>query len=381
MILCVAGDIHGALDRMFADILTFEAALSMPFDWVLHVGDFGVWPDPSRIDGATRRHDGAGDFPCWFTERRAAPRPTVFIKGNHEDFVWLDAQPNPEVVPGLFYLRNGHVQELRVGDDVLRVGGIGGCFGPSDFERPSASLQGYSKRHYTRDEIAVLASSGRLDIVLTHDAPAGVPFERHRRGAGYVSEAAGLDDLLARTQPRICFFGHHHTRLETVIAGVPCRGLNKAPHAGSLLAVEMSAGRRNWRILGEWPPAPNASAKAAKPGKPKSELRRSLTNAAVEADDDLDARVDGLAERLVPLVRQLKALQDQARALGIFPNDRELLACPHCGLAEDVLADGRLITSYEIGEADTGLRFIEPESDDGPFTCAGCGGEVHLEEV
>ena len=78
---------------------------------------------------------------------------------------------------------------------------------------------------------------------------------------------------------------------------------------------------------------------------------------------------------------QLKALQDQARALGFFPNDRELLACPHCGLAEDVLADGRLITSYEIGEADTGLRFIEPESDDGPFTCPGCGGEVHPEEA
>jgi predicted phosphodiesterase len=114
MILCVAGDIHGALDRMYGDILAFEAALSVRFDWVLHVGDFGVWPDASRIDGATRRHEG--DFPAWAAERRSAPRPTVFIKGNHEDFVWLDAQPSAEVLPDLFYLRNGQVQELRAGD-------------------------------------------------------------------------------------------------------------------------------------------------------------------------------------------------------------------------------------------------------------------------
>jgi predicted phosphodiesterase len=272
VIPCVAGDIHGALDRMFEDILVFEIARSMRFDWILHVGDFGLWPDPSRIDGATRRHEGAGDFPTWAAEHRAAPRPTVFIKSNHEDFVWLDAQPSAEVLPGLFYLRNGQVQELCSGDDVLRIGGIGGCFGPSDFERSSASLQGYAKRHYMRDEIAALAAHCRLDIVLTHDAPAGVPFERHRRGAGYVSEAAGLDDLLARTQPRVCFFGHHHTRLEAVVAGVPCRGLNKSPHPGSLLAVEMSGGQRS------------GSSGSGLPRRPRARRRRSPGSRSASRD-------------------------------------------------------------------------------------------------
>ena len=114
MIICAAGDIHGALDQMYVGVLAFEAALGVRFDWLLHVGDFGVWPDPARVDGATKRHDGAGDFPAWFAERRAAPRPTVFIKGNHEDFVWLDAQPSSEVLPGLHYLRNGHVHELLI---------------------------------------------------------------------------------------------------------------------------------------------------------------------------------------------------------------------------------------------------------------------------
>ena len=70
MILCAASDIHGALDRLYEDVLAF------------------------------RKHDGAGDFPAWIGERRAAPRKTVFIKGNHEDFVWLDAQHGPEVLLG-----------------------------------------------------------------------------------------------------------------------------------------------------------------------------------------------------------------------------------------------------------------------------------------
>lgn len=31
-------------------------------------------PDPDRIDGATRPHDGAGDFAAWRAAERAVPR-------------------------------------------------------------------------------------------------------------------------------------------------------------------------------------------------------------------------------------------------------------------------------------------------------------------
>ncbi len=84
-----------------------------------------------------------------------------------------------------------------------------------------------------------------------HDAPAGVTFERHRRGAGWVSEAEGLDDLVRGIHPRLCFFGHHHTRLDADIAGVRCIGLNKAPHPGSLVAIDIGKGRDAPLILGE----------------------------------------------------------------------------------------------------------------------------------
>ena len=68
--------------RGTADILAFEESLGLRFAWVLHVGDFGIWPDPTRIDGATRRHEGAGDFPTWWAVRLSSPA--------HDHAEWID---------------------------------------------------------------------------------------------------------------------------------------------------------------------------------------------------------------------------------------------------------------------------------------------------
>jgi hypothetical protein len=256
MLLCAAGDIHGAIDQLYRDALAFENALGLRFDVVLHVGDFGVWPDPNRVDRATREHDGAGDFPSWHARAQQVPRPTVFIKGNHEDFDWLHERAGTEVLPGLTYLANAQV--LEIGSErqsSLRVGGIGGCFGPSNYERPSSTLQGNARRHFTRDEIERLCEQGRLDVLLLHDAPAGVEFTR-RRGSSeqrYVSEAAGLAEVVRRTHPRVCFFGHHHHRVDAEIAGIRCIGLNKVARTGNLVALDIANDVPGFRIVGEWP--------------------------------------------------------------------------------------------------------------------------------
>src|ERR1700722_7556324 len=145
VLICVAGDIHGAMERLYDDVLAFEAALGLRFDWVLHVGDFGIWPDPERIDRGTRNHNGAGDFSKWLAAGRPMPRRTVFIKGNHENFAWLDAQSNSEVLPGLIYLRNGCKIELEgSGRETACVGGIGGCFFGHHHTRVDAEVSGVS---------------------------------------------------------------------------------------------------------------------------------------------------------------------------------------------------------------------------------------------
>jgi hypothetical protein len=73
------------------------------------------------------------------------------------------------------------------------------------------------------------------------------------------------------------------------------------------------------------------------------------------------------------LCEQLQKIHQQAEIAGLFIDDRELLGCAHCGLQEDVLIDGRLVT-YQADAADiadSALRFTA--ADDGNFVCPQCG--------
>lgn len=73
------------------------------------------------------------------------------------------------------------------------------------------------------------------------------------------------------------------------------------------------------------------------------------------------------------LCEHLQKMYLQAEIAGLFIGDRELLDCAHCGLQEDVLSDGRLVTyQADVADAaDSGLRFAA--ADDGNFVCPQCG--------
>jgi len=77
-----------------------------------------------------------------------------------------------------------------------------------------------------------------------------------------------------------------------------------------------------------------------------------------------------------PLARKLAEIKKQAEALGLFTNDRELLECTGCDLAEDVTFDGRLITYHRNTEGmdDCSLRFEELNEE--TFRCPVCGTEL-----
>ncbi len=79
---------------------------------------------------------------------------------------------------------------------------------------------------------------------------------------------------------------------------------------------------------------------------------------------------------ILSLAKELVRLKKQAEALGVFTNDRELLECKGCGLAEDITFEGMLIT-YNRGDADykdTGLRFKKVR--DTIFRCPVCGARL-----
>ena len=79
------------------------------------------------------------------------------------------------------------------------------------------------------------------------------------------------------------------------------------------------------------------------------------------------------------LLAELSAVQEKAKNLGIFTESRDLLKCLKCGLMEDVLCDGRLVTYYEGKQMDdTGLRFRR--KSDGIYYCPKCGFKIAKSE-
>ena len=79
---------------------------------------------------------------------------------------------------------------------------------------------------------------------------------------------------------------------------------------------------------------------------------------------------------LAALLNLLRGAVQQAREMGVFVGDRELLACDRCSLMEDVAFDGRLLTCRpdSLG-VDTGFRF--EELPDNRFRCPVCGTVIH----
>ena len=196
----ILGDIHGnfaALDKVLA------RHPEVPF-W-LCVGDVA---------------SAAGAYP-------APAAPVYWIKGNNESFDRIEAfRAGREVIPNLHYIPNGTI--VDVGG--LAVTGVGGTFAPTWYETPAADLPARPKddkrRHFVREEVESSRSLGRVDVLLTHEAPkpfwidlpsSSAPSKRWRRDVGKAPIAEAADAL----QPRLHCFGHHHVFASFTRGGIP----------------------------------------------------------------------------------------------------------------------------------------------------------------
>jgi Icc-related predicted phosphoesterase len=196
----IVGDIHGnftALDRVL------RRHPEVPF-W-LCVGDVasnsGAYPEPAA--------------------------PLHWIKGNNESFDRIEAfVAGTEAVPNLHYIPNGIV--ATVGP--ITVAGIGGTFAPTWYDKPAADLPRRPKddkrRHFVREEVEACKTAGRVDVLLTHEAPkpfwvdlpsSTAPSKRWRRDVGKLPIAEVADAV----QPRLHCFGHHHVHASFTREGIP----------------------------------------------------------------------------------------------------------------------------------------------------------------
>lgn len=259
MNICIAGDVHGQLDEFYKNIRDFELKSKISFDVVLQVGDLGVWTDAQNHDGITKLHNGTGDFPRWYKEKRIAPVKTYFINGNNEDFDFLDAvklSGDFEILGNLFYLPNGSVNEIKIdcrhGGKIenLTVAGIGGKYDPEYFRHKNAN------RYYTEYEVDNLINyrktnlDKQIDIFISHDAPEDVLIEDNNKNR-YYPESIGLRKLILKIMPKLVFFGHHHGICNSEIDKVPVCGLNVLGEKGSFIAVKKE--KNQLQILGRYP--------------------------------------------------------------------------------------------------------------------------------
>jgi Icc-related predicted phosphoesterase len=225
VLIAFVGDTHGRVMQCLAAVLRLQEERRVRFDLVIQVGDFG-FPEAERMDATSRHHLEADPsegelmwiwamedadleydrFEC--VERRLAV-PVLFVRGNHEDFYWLDRlQPDWETGTdvadpfGLFHwVPDGCVVE-RGGCRIAFLGGV----------EELAGEPGISARAYA--ELIELPPNS-IDVLVTHEGPFGssVGFQGDTHGSPMISR------LVDRVQPRFHVFGHAHQCVGPINSG------------------------------------------------------------------------------------------------------------------------------------------------------------------
>lgn len=223
MIISFAGDWHGNFPYTRKAL---NYASKNGSDVVVHVGDFGVWAPYNYIRAV-------GD------EAARLNLQVFFVDGNHEDHPWLNAQPIREDGFRVLHDNVAHIPRGTVWDwDGVTFMGLGGAHSV-DRQWRRDGVEWFREETLTYGQAFKAATvSQDIDIMITHDCPAGVEIpgiagnphgfpeeeialaEKHRDLLGYV-----VDNL----QPKILVHGHYHVnyndvRDSTIIKGLDCDG-------------------------------------------------------------------------------------------------------------------------------------------------------------
>ncbi|WP_027710145.1 metallophosphoesterase family protein [Zooshikella ganghwensis] len=221
----VFGDVHGRVALMYTLAYLWQSQKNTTLDGILQVGDMGAYPNPLKMDQASKKYaqkdpDELGfsnfcketDESKLFLSYQQAPE-TYFIRGNHEDFEYLSNFKNPGTVDPwgkITYIPNG--QSIHLNNSSLVVGAFGGI--PPSIETKSrgkknkkkykhASLKSHlDPRYFTYEEIEqAFSKTNTIDILMTHAGPLSAE----------LPEGSSLIQKLAeKLQPKVHLFGHHH---------------------------------------------------------------------------------------------------------------------------------------------------------------------------
>lgn len=206
----IAGDARG--NAAWVETLTTKAA-ERACPVIIQVGDFGYFPDRPRGP----RFLSAVDTAC-----RDNGVVLWFIDGNHDDHFALAQHREIEAPVALTdrvaYIPRG--ARMTLGDRV--VGFLGGAFSV-DWRDRTYGLDWWPNERTDHVDVARLGED-RLDILITHDAPAGIEFSARRLPA---EDQVRTDEVRARiteaveaTLPRLVLHGHWHHAHDTELSWI-----------------------------------------------------------------------------------------------------------------------------------------------------------------
>lgn len=202
----IFGDWHGHLGFGLAAI---RSAADKGATLLIHLGDFALdWPGAGR-----------GRFEKKLNALLLERGITLVVSpGNHDNLSAINLLKVQD--DGLITWRS-NIKVLPKGGrtviDGLRVGGLGGAFSV-DKSRRREGKDWWADEEPTPEEAARLIAGGELDVLITHDVPAGVPV---RSGLelppGIIAQADRTRILLRETVNRLVphhvFSGHWHQRV------------------------------------------------------------------------------------------------------------------------------------------------------------------------
>jgi hypothetical protein len=224
MILALCGDVHGQILSFYEKLDQMQKDTGVRADYVLQTGNFGVWPDPSRVDRHTKRFKEAGDFATLYLSDYWIPYLTLFIPGAHEDHVWMDQRfkrAQMLLLPNLTFLGQGYQTTIGFNDDILSVVGLGKTYSPVVYGSQNGVPRHKMVAHYTRGEVERACAQGPTDILLTHQAPSGA------RLGPIISDSEGINKICYAIRPKLLVHGGYGQSREytTPKTGIPAISL------------------------------------------------------------------------------------------------------------------------------------------------------------
>lgn len=231
-VILIAGDTHGHFD-LLGEHINAAARTHGAIDAVVAVGDFLTGgegtqlPQPAPSFGA----------PVWF------------IGGNHEPWLALDGLGPAELAPGLTYL--GRAGTCQIAG--LSVAFLSGAYGPRVSEGPALARDTFKdKTCWVREELdhlAEIAGTTSVDLLVTHEWPAGFAADRYGVPVG----SSDIARLSARLEPRLHVCGHLHLRRSGFLGAVRVEVAGYVPDGVTGSFVTRWDGGEGVEVADAWP--------------------------------------------------------------------------------------------------------------------------------